>query len=358
MMNGLSLRVAALALASVAVVAAGVSVAEARAGRGFSSGSRGARTFQAPPPTPTAPRPVAPVERSMTQPGQPGLGQPGLGQSMPRAQAAVPAAQSRFGGGLMGGLLGAGLLGALLGYGFFGGLGGLASLFGFLLQIALIGGAILLALRFFRSRQQPALAGAGAPLSRQAGANAGLPRLGRPGANAANFGGSGLGGSGLGGSGLGNPGLGDSGLGASALGRAPARDEPVSEADFNAFEEALHTIQTAYGQEDLATLRTRVTPEMASYFAEGIAENARDGLVNRVSGPILLQGDLAEAWSEGDTRYAAVAMRFSVIDTTVERASGRVVSGDPETPVEATEVWTFLKRGSGPWLLSAIQQVS
>jgi predicted lipid-binding transport protein (Tim44 family) len=26
--------------------------------------------------------------------------------------------------------------------------------------------------------------------------------------------------------------------------------------------------------------------------------------------------------------------------------------------VEAAEVWTFQKRGAGPWLLSAIQQVA
>ena len=49
-------------------------------------------------------------------------------------------------------------------------------------------------------------------------------------------------------------------------------------------------------------------------------------------------------------------MRFSLIDQTVERASGRVVEGDPVRPVEATELWTFRRAPGGPWLLSAIQQ--
>jgi predicted lipid-binding transport protein (Tim44 family) len=37
----------------------------------------------------------------------------------------------------------------------------------------------------------------------------------------------------------------------------------------------------------------------------------------------------------------------------VDRASGRVVSGGPD---EATEIWTFMRRRGGRWLLSAIQQ--
>src|SRR4051812_28857649 len=45
--------------------------ADARAGRGGSFGSRGAQTYSAPPGTATSPT-TRPIERSMTQPGQPG----------------------------------------------------------------------------------------------------------------------------------------------------------------------------------------------------------------------------------------------------------------------------------------------
>jgi hypothetical protein len=34
-----------------------------------------------------------------------------------------------------------------------------------------------------------------------------------------------------------------------------------------------------------------------------------------------------------------------------------LVSGDPRTPVESEELWTFVRRRGGQWLLSAIQQV-
>jgi len=34
-----------------------------------------------------------------------------------------------------------------------------------------------------------------------------------------------------------------------------------------------------------------------------------------------------------------------------------LVSGDPRAPVEAEEMWTFVRRRGGQWLLSAIQQI-
>ena len=80
------------------------------------------------------------------------------------------------------------------------------------------------------------------------------------------------------------------------------------------------------------------------------------GVVNKVSNVKLLQGDLAEAWREGDTDYATVAMRFSLNDFMVDRASGRVVEGDPTHPQEVAELWTFRRAHGGPWMLSAIQQ--
>src|SRR6266705_1218905 len=112
-------------LAAVAFVAAD---ANARAGGGSSFGSRGTRTFSPPAATQTAPNTAAPIERSMTQPSAP---------------SSSPAAGGWFGrpgllGGLAAGFLGAGLLGLLFGHGLFGGLGGFASIFGLLLQLALI----------------------------------------------------------------------------------------------------------------------------------------------------------------------------------------------------------------------------
>ncbi len=64
-----------IAAAVVLALSLAPSLADARAGGGSSSGSRGMRTFSAPAPTNTAPGRAAPMERSYTAPTpQPGYG--------------------------------------------------------------------------------------------------------------------------------------------------------------------------------------------------------------------------------------------------------------------------------------------
>src|SRR5437870_7678579 len=125
-----------------------ISSADARIGGGASSGSRGARTFSAPPSTTTAPGTAQPFNRTMTQPGSPGVG--------------APAANTGGGffnrpgmgmlGGLAAGFLGAGLLGMLFGGGLFSGLGGFASILGLILQIGLIILVVRLAMSWWQRR--------------------------------------------------------------------------------------------------------------------------------------------------------------------------------------------------------------
>jgi predicted lipid-binding transport protein (Tim44 family) len=304
----------AVILALALPVVAAVSSADARVGGGFGSGSRGTRTFAPPPSTSTAPGGAQPLNRTFTQPGSPGIGAPA---------AAGGGFFNRLGGrGMLGGLaagfLGAGLLGMLFGGGMFGGLGGMSSIFGLILQIGLIFIVVRLAMSWWQRRHEtaPAYAGPaaapGAPSSFRAAAT---------------------------GFGLGS-------------GSAPLEILP---ADYEAFERLLGDIQAAWSNEDVAKLHTLATPEMVSYFTKDLEANRARNVVNKVSGTKLLQGDLAEAWREGDADFASVAMRFSLIDTTVDRTSGRLVEGS-EQPSEVTEVWTFLRPRGGNWELSAIQQ--
>jgi predicted lipid-binding transport protein (Tim44 family) len=329
--RGVGRRILAFTLAGVMAVAL-AGVAEARPGGKGSFGSRGSRTFEAPPATRTAPSTAQPMQRSQTTPSQ-----VQAGPTAAAAQAAQPA-RSRFGGGFFAGLLGAGLLGALFGAGLFGGLGSLASILGFLLQLALIGGLVYLAVQFFRRRQQPAMAGAGANGPMQRSALGGLAR---------------------------STGTAHAGAGASVSGGTAAASAhrqtgtvEIGPDDYAAFERSLHEIQMAYGREDVAALWSLVTPEMAGYFQEELNENARQGVLNTISGVKLVQGDLAEAWREGTTDYATVAMRFELTEQMVDRATRQPSPSDAGKPEEVTEVWTFRREAGGDWKLSAIQQVA
>jgi len=107
-----------------------------------------------------------------------------------------------------------------------------------------------------------------------------------------------------------------------------------------------------------AQVEVRALPkELIARLNGDIEANKARNVVNKTSSVRLLQGDLAEAWREGDADYASVAMRFSLIDKTLDRNSGRLVEGS-ELPTEITEVWTFVRPRGSNWELSAIQQTN
>src|SRR5205085_7722485 len=185
-----------------------ISSADARIGGGASSGSRGARTFSAPPSTSTAPGTAQPFNRTITQPGSPGVGSPAGGGFFNRPGSGML-------GGLAAGFLGAGLLGMLFGGGRFGGLGGLSSIFGLILQIGLFGIVGRLAVGWWQRRHETASAYAGvAPPAAQSSFR-----------TATGF-----------------------GLGSSS---APLEILPP---DYEAFERLLGEIQAAWSNEDIAKL--------------------------------------------------------------------------------------------------------
>ena len=202
----------AIALAAIATALVLVAAdANARAGGGFSGGSRGIRTFSAPPATSTAPNTAAPIQRTVTQPSTAG----GIGQTATRPGLL---GGGLFGGGLLGGLaagfIGAGLFGMLFGHGMFGGMGGFASILGLLLQIALVVIVVRLIFAWWQRRNmaEPAYAAA-------------HPATGHA------FG----------------------GLGAMVGGNAAPAGEPliIDKPDYDAFEQLLGDVQAAYSAEDL-----------------------------------------------------------------------------------------------------------
>src|SRR3984957_15521576 len=207
----------ALVLALALPLMLAVSSADARVGGGLSSGSRGSRTFSAPPSTSTAPGTAQPFNRTLTQPSSPGLGgatRGGLFNNPGRGLL----------GGLAAGLPGAGLLGMLFGGGMFGGLGGLSSILGLILQIGLIIIVVRLAMSWWQRRHATAPAYAGA-----------APGYGAP-SNMRSASGFGLG-----------------------SGSAPLE---VTPGDYETFERLLSEIQAAWTNEDVARLHTLATPQM------------------------------------------------------------------------------------------------
>jgi predicted lipid-binding transport protein (Tim44 family) len=284
----------------------------------FSAGSRGTHTYTPVPGTNTSPYGAAPFQRSMTPNsgyGSSGYGSSSYGNGYGSSYGSGYGGRSPFASGLLGGLLGAGIGGMLFGHGFFGGMHGGGGFLGFLIQMALLYFAARWLFRRF----------AGVPAA-----------AGGPGFFARSFAGMQNGG------GVGAP-------------RAAGRPVAIVQADYQAFEQVLKNVQAAWSAHDLNGLSTLATAEMVSYFGEQMAEQASRGVRNQVTDVRLQQGDLAEAWSEGSREYATVAMRYSMVDATLDM-SRRLVDGSLTERVTVTEVWTFVRAPGGRWILSAIQQ--
>jgi len=292
----------------------------ARRGGGF--GSRGARTYQAPPPTKTAPNQAQPIQRSMTSP-QPG--QSAASPARPGAQAPMPARKpGMFSNPLVRGLMLGGLIGLLLGHGFGA---GMAGMLGGILQIAVLALVGMLLFKLFTRRRQAAAPAAGNVSAFRSPFEVEQPASAGP-------------------------------VGGAYTQADRGVDFAVVPADREAFERLLREISEAFGREDYAAIRERTTPEIMGYLAEELGQNATRGVRNEVSDVVMLEGDVAEAWREGDTDYATAALRYSARDVMVDRTSGKVVEGDRETPLETLEHWTFVRARGEPWKLSAIQDAA
>jgi predicted lipid-binding transport protein (Tim44 family) len=344
-MNSSRSRLAAVLAGAMALALVIGAPAEAR--RGGSFGSRGARTYSTPSQTSISPGYVGPVQRSMTAPpagGYSGGYAPGRtanapspynyggGYQQPRYNG-FP--RMGFGGGLLAGLATGGLLGAMMGHGFGGGWGGMGGGMGLgfistLFQLGVLALLIWLAVRFFRRRNAPALAGGYASAYDPGPAPGYPPQPGSAGP-----------------------------WGAAPGGYAPATAQSevsIGRADEQAFERLLIEVQDAFGREDYGALRERTTPEIMSYLSEELSQNATHGRRNEVTRTRLLRSEVSEAWREGDDDFATVALNYESADVMRDRQSGQVLKGDPDVPTVTTELWTFVRRNGGPWKLSAIQE--
>lgn len=314
----------------------------ARAGRGGSIGSRGSRTVQPPrrAPAPTPVQPARPLQRETTA-------------AAPPAQPA-PAPGGLFGGGFfrsMAGGLAGGFLGAMLfrglGGGLFGSGGGLFGGIG-LLEILLVGGLIFLLFRLLRSRQAepaPAIGYSGAGYSgatyQAGGAEPAYDLYGRsPGAGVAE---------------APSPDAEDLERG---LARIRRMDDTFDEGRFKeSCLDAFFKVQAAWSSRDLAAVHALLTEEIAQEFETEFRRLRGERRSYRLENIAVRSCEITEAWQESGRDYITVHIKASLLDYTVDDATGHVVDGSRTEPVTFEEYWTFVRPvGRNMWQLSAIQQ--
>ena len=281
-------------IAMCAFVVAEAGEAWARAGGG---GSRGSRSYS------------SPARPDSVNPATPSSPSRGYNQAAPMS----PQRPGMF-GGLMGGLAGF-ALGGLLGSMLFGGMGmGHGSGFG-LLEMLLIGAGIFLLFKFMRRRQaqapQPAYATAGGPASGYAG----YAEPARGGGSAATV------------EALPAPSDLERGLGHIRQMDARFDAEGFSMVARNAFLE----IQQGVAQRDMSWLRDRVAPELYATLQAQCDRLRAARQTNHVEQIRIQRAQVTEAWQESGRDFVTAQIAASLLDYTVDDATGSVVEGSKTT---------------------------
>ncbi len=137
----------------------------------------------------------------------------------------------------------------------------------------------------------------------------------------------------------------------------------ISNEDKNKFQYLLVDIQNAWSNQDMTALKTLCTAEMAKYFSDSLAQNASQGLANKVEDVDVTMLEISESWSEGEMQYATAVIEWSSFDFMVNvgknpQDADYIAEGGNRSLVMTTEAWTFVRYGSNAnWILSAIAQV-
>ena len=123
-------------------------------------------------------------------------------------------------------------------------------------------------------------------------------------------------------------------------------------------ERVFRDIHDARMSRDVGSLRDRVTPQL---YGELRARSERSRSLGHASHveQIEIRAEVTEAWHEDGLDYVTAYVDGSMLDYTVDEATGALVEGSNTTPENVDAFWTFTRpAGLNPWMLSAIQTTS
>lgn len=117
-------------------------------------------------------------------------------------------------------------------------------------------------------------------------------------------------------------------------------------------------IQAAWGNQDLGPVSSCLTDQMKDIFNQDLEEQKSAKRINRLENIAVRSVDITEAWQEEGKDFITILFYANLLDYTVDKTTGAVVSGSKTEPVKFREFWTFMRPvgGRGTWQLSAIQQ--
>jgi predicted lipid-binding transport protein (Tim44 family) len=149
------------------------------------------------------------------------------------------------------------------------------------------------------------------------------------------------------------PGVSDLDRGIGHIRSMDASFDPVAFAD--RAKSTFVDVQAGIARRELSAVQDRLTPQEFGRLQAQCDELRGTRRTNRIERVQIGRAEVTEAWQESGQDWVTVYFAISLVDYTVDDASGSVVEG-ATTPVDIQEYWTFTRPvGPKPWRLSAIQ---
>jgi len=118
-------------------------------------------------------------------------------------------------------------------------------------------------------------------------------------------------------------------------------------------------LQAAWSARALSSLRHCLTDEIAAQIQADIDRLKREGRINRIENIAVRTTELSEVWQEAGQDFATVYFYANCLDYEVEESGNTVVRGSKLEPGKFEEYWTFTRPVGGDiWKLSAITQAA
>jgi predicted lipid-binding transport protein (Tim44 family) len=117
-------------------------------------------------------------------------------------------------------------------------------------------------------------------------------------------------------------------------------------------------IQAGWMHRDLSAFRHLLGDQLAAEYAQHLAELEAKGQVNKLESIAIRSIAVVAAGSDGQEDFVTVRFTASLLDYTMDEASGQVVSGSTVDPVKFDENWTWARPvRTQEWRLEGVEVV-
>ncbi|MBF0364532.1 MAG: Tim44 domain-containing protein [Oligoflexia bacterium] len=123
-------------------------------------------------------------------------------------------------------------------------------------------------------------------------------------------------------------------------------------------------IQAAWMNQDLSSVKNVVADELYRSLEADLNKLKEAGQLNKIESIAVRQTEILEVRQEYGVHYITLRFYANLLDYTVDKRTGVLISGSNTTPVKFEEFWTYSRNendgfsASNPWRLTAIEQAA